>query len=213
MNILRKIQKGFLLLIKLDFIECIKLNLFKKYEGWFLPFRGGYYDIHKTAIIIINKNASFSFNRKKGKDPFQGHFVMEEGAKLIVNGHFSIESGGRVLICKNAALELDSGYIGNNVFIVCKKNIKIGNGATISHNLVLRDNDAHEIIDENYISIKSIEIGDHVWIGTNVTILKGVKIGNGAVIGANSLVNKSIPEKTIAAGNPAKIKKENIRWK
>jgi acetyltransferase-like isoleucine patch superfamily enzyme len=40
-----------------------------------------------------------------------------------------------------------------------------------------------------------------------------VKIGDGAIIGANLLVNKDIPAKTLAAGVPAKIIKENIEWK
>lgn len=55
---------------------------------------------------------------------------------------------------------------------------------------------------------KPIEIGDNVWIGGNVVVLPGVKIGNNSVIGAGSVVNKDIPENTIAVGNPCRsIKK------
>jgi acetyltransferase-like isoleucine patch superfamily enzyme len=122
-------------------------------------------------------------------------------------------TGGRVTICKNAALEVFGGYINHNVFLVCRDKIIIGNGAALSNNLVLRDNDAHEIINNEYKTMKPIEIGNHVWVGTNVIILKGVKIGDGAVIGANTLVNKNIDEKVLAAGNPAKIKRTNIEWK
>ncbi|MDR1553000.1 MAG: acyltransferase [Prevotellaceae bacterium] len=186
----------------------------KKHSGWFIPYRGGYYDIHKKSEIIINRNGRLFFNRKNnGNDPFVGHFVMEEGAKLIIKGKFSIMTGGRVFIGKNATLEITDGYINHNVFLVCGEKITIGKGATISNNVVIRDNDAHEIIDEKYVSKKPIEIGDHVWIGTNVIILKGVKIGNGAVIAANSLVNKDIPEKSLAGGVPIKIIKENIEWR
>ena len=48
-------------------------------------------------------------------------------------------------------------------------------------------------------------IGNDVWIGDNVCILKGVNIGNNVVIGANSVVNKSVQDNCIVAGNPAKI--------
>jgi acetyltransferase-like isoleucine patch superfamily enzyme len=137
---------------------------------------------------------------------------MEDGAQLIVKGRFSIMTGGRVSVYKNAKLELEKGYIGHNVFLICRERITIGSGTIISNNVVIRDNDAHEIIGEKYVSMKPIEIGNHVWIGTNVTILKGVKIGDGAVIGANSLVNKDIPTKCLVAGVPAKVIKENIEW-
>lgn len=46
-----------------------------------------------------------------------------------------------------------------------------------------------------------VEIGDGVWIGTNVVILPGVKIGNYAVIGANSVVRKDVPERGVLTFN------------
>jgi lipopolysaccharide O-acetyltransferase len=52
-----------------------------------------------------------------------------------------------------------------------------------------------------------VTIGDDVWIGDSVAILPGVTIGRGSVIGALSVVNKSIPEYCIAAGNPARVLK------
>ena len=51
-------------------------------------------------------------------------------------------------------------------------------------------------------------IEDNVWIGENVVILPGVTIGKNSIIGANAVVTKSIPENTIAAGNPAVIIKK-----
>lgn len=54
-----------------------------------------------------------------------------------------------------------------------------------------------------------VVIGKNVWIGDKVTILPGVSIGDGSVIAANSVVTKSIPPYSIAAGIPAKIIKQN----
>jgi acetyltransferase-like isoleucine patch superfamily enzyme len=53
------------------------------------------------------------------------------------------------------------------------------------------------------IATRNILIANRSWIGFNVSILKGVRIGEEAVIGAGSVVRKSIPEKSIALGNPA----------
>lgn len=51
----------------------------------------------------------------------------------------------------------------------------------------------------------SIEVGNDVWIGTNVLIMGGVKIGNGAIIAAGSVVTKEVPAYAIVGGCPAKV--------
>ena len=50
-----------------------------------------------------------------------------------------------------------------------------------------------------------IKIGDNVFIGSNTTLLYDVKIGNNVIIGAGSLVNKDIPDGSVAAGVPCKV--------
>lgn len=52
---------------------------------------------------------------------------------------------------------------------------------------------------------RPIKIGKHVWIGSNTIILPGIIVGDYSVIGSGSIVIGHIPEKTIVAGNPARI--------
>jgi acetyltransferase-like isoleucine patch superfamily enzyme len=47
-------------------------------------------------------------------------------------------------------------------------------------------------------------IEDNCYIGPNTVIAKGVNIGTGSVVGANSYVDKSWPQGSKIAGNPAK---------
>ena len=55
---------------------------------------------------------------------------------------------------------------------------------------------------------KPVKIGAYCWICANVTILPGVEIGEGCVIGAGSVVTRSIPAHTLAAGNPCRVIRE-----
>ncbi|MCD8318920.1 MAG: sugar O-acetyltransferase [Paraprevotella sp.] len=52
-----------------------------------------------------------------------------------------------------------------------------------------------------------VTIGEDCWIGGNVTICPGVTIGDRCVIAAGSVVVHDIPSDSLAAGNPALVKK------
>ncbi len=52
---------------------------------------------------------------------------------------------------------------------------------------------------------KPVRIGDCCFIGSLTVIRMGVEIGDHSLIGANSVVNRSVPENSIAVGSPARI--------
>jgi acetyltransferase-like isoleucine patch superfamily enzyme len=54
-------------------------------------------------------------------------------------------------------------------------------------------------------TFEKVEIGDNVWISWNVFILPGVKIGNGTLVSAGAGVTKSLPSRSLASGNPARV--------
>ena len=93
--------------------------------------------------------------------------------------------------------------------------VSIGDKVYISENVTIRDSDNHMLIYEgrtNNVTTAPIVIGNNVWIGMNCTILKGVTIGDGVVIAAGAVVTRDIPAGCLAAGCPAKVIKENIKW-
>ncbi|MDR4495750.1 MAG: acyltransferase [Nitrospirales bacterium] len=55
--------------------------------------------------------------------------------------------------------------------------------------------------------IQPITIRQGCWIGQNVVICPGVTIGSMTIVGANSVVTKSLPDRCIAVGSPARVLK------
>ncbi|MBD3189614.1 MAG: antibiotic acetyltransferase [Candidatus Heimdallarchaeota archaeon] len=70
-----------------------------------------------------------------------------------------------------------------------------------------------ELLDEKlpYVDKGGIEVGNAVWIGTQVIVLPGVTIGDGAIIGAGSIVTKDVEPYSIAVGVPAVHKKYRFK--
>ena len=50
-----------------------------------------------------------------------------------------------------------------------------------------------------------IRIGNHVWLGANVTVLAGVSIGDNAVVAAGAMITEDGPPGALAAGVPARV--------
>ncbi len=52
-----------------------------------------------------------------------------------------------------------------------------------------------------------IAIGEDTWLGGGVRVCPGVKIGKRCIIAAGSVVAKDIPDDSLAAGTPARVKR------
>lgn len=83
--------------------------------------------------------------------------------------------------------------------------INIGDDVTLAPRVHILAHDASTKSTLGYTRLGIVNIGNNVFIGASSTILPGVTIGNNVVIGAGSVVNKDIPDNSIAVGNPAKV--------
>lgn len=138
------------------------------------------------------------------------------GGKLEVLGPFSIGRGCRFDIGNNAIVKLGRGsYINPFTKVIIMNGLEIGDSCAISWNCQFLDSDFHQLkyAGKKEPGLNTINIGNHVWIGSSVFVYKGTIIPNGCVIAANSVVRGIFEEEnTLIAGNPAKVVKKNISW-
>ncbi|MCX2481156.1 acyltransferase [Pedobacter sp. MC2016-15] len=140
---------------------------------------------------------------------------------IILGDNVSIARDS-ILFCTGVIAQKGTGItIGNGTGISARAyfsgqgGIKIGNEVIFgpevkifseNHNFSAPD----QTIKGQGVTRIGVEIGDNCWIGGGVSILDGVVIGKGCVIAAGSVVNKSIPDNSVAAGIPAKVIKNRI---
>lgn len=116
--------------------------------------------------------------------------------------------GGRPSILE---LRLSGAIIGENCHIYGLVDsgheflVSMGDNVTIASGcrLLTHDGSTKKIL--GYSRVGRIDIGNDVFIGASSIVLPNVKIGNRVIIGAGSIVTKSIPDNSVAVGNPAKI--------
>ena len=106
--------------------------------------------------------------------------------------------------------------IADNVDCYCVTMISIGEGTTVSQYSYLCAA-SHDYGDPGILKnpkmpllCAPIDIGNRVWVTSDVFVGPGVKIADGTVILARSTVTEDIAAWKIAAGSPAKVKKDRV---
>ena len=134
-------------------------------------------------------------------------YKLEYGELFTVGKAFSFRKRFTVNINENGKL-----VIGNHVFfnndcsINCKGKITVGDFCIFGENVKIYDHNHRfstyekKILDQGYM-IKSVQIGDNCWIGSNVVILPGANIKPNSIIGAGCVISGEIPEGVIVTAN------------
>jgi acetyltransferase-like isoleucine patch superfamily enzyme len=106
----------------------------------------------------------------------------------------------------------DDCFFGPGLYVSAEQGLQVGNGVMLGPQVMILGGD-HDYRSIGVLMRFSqgggrsgrIVIEDDVWIGGRCIILKGVQIGRGSVIGAGSIVTRTIPPFSVAAGNPCRV--------
>jgi acetyltransferase-like isoleucine patch superfamily enzyme len=86
------------------------------------------------------------------------------------------------------------------------KPVTIGDDTGIGgHCLIFTHGAWLNALDGYPVTYEPVTLGNSVWLPWRVFVMPGTTIGDGSVIGANSLVQGTIPPRSLAVGSPAKV--------
>lgn len=144
--------------------------------------------------------------------------ILENSGSMIFKGSVNIGAACRMIVMPGGKLTFGENVnITGRTSIICGKEIEIGRNSLLSWDIQIMDTDFHNVIDEEGNAInppKAVRIGEHVWIGSRVTVLKGSEIPSDTVIAADTTVMKKLKENYVVfGGNPVHIIKSGINWK
>lgn len=167
----------------------------------------------KNNVVKIPKNACFTYK------------IIGNNNKIVMadttyNPHANIKIG-LIAPCNNCEIKIGKNlHVGSLEFVTPIQEdgmkIEIGDDCMFSVGTEFVPSDSHAIFDETgHVRniAKHIKIGNHVWVGANVTICKNTEIADGCIVGTHSVVSGKFTEPNcIIAGNPARVIRKNISW-
>ena len=104
--------------------------------------------------------------------------------------------------------------IGPRTTLSAVNEVVVEDGVLFGMNVYVADHihafrDPHKPVkDQGLPAPGRVRIGKGAWLGANVVVIadgKDVEIGENAVVGANSVVTRTIPPRSVAAGTPARV--------
>lgn len=135
-----------------------------------------------------------------------------------------VDVGGKVVgninmrLWRRSRVAIGARTTSNGIRIVCDNSeFTCGDDCMFSDSVLIQSSDQHGIIDVSTGEIINMDrtrvvLGDHVWLGRDITIMPNVAIGDGSIIGTGSVVTRDVGPMSIAVGVPAKTVATGRTW-
>ncbi len=141
---------------------------------------------------------------------------VDMGGNIIIGDSSTVGACSKIMTMPKAQLNVGNDVLINHFSILgASESVEIGDHCIFAPYLHITD--AEHSFEDIAVTIKHapiksapVIIQENVWLGSGVIVLMGCNIGKGSVVGAKSLVNKSLPDYSVAFGIPAKIHKSRV---
>jgi acetyltransferase-like isoleucine patch superfamily enzyme len=133
-------------------------------------------------------------------------FSLEAGAEVEIGEGVWLRTEVepvRIVAAEGARIAIGAEALLNGCHLSAKREIALGRRVWIGFGSRILDSDQHDLDAERRERAEPVRVGDHTWIAADVTVLRGVSIGTHCVVGARSLLTRSLPDHTLAFGQPA----------
>jgi len=134
------------------------------------------------------------------------NFVLYPGSRVVVERGtwLRTEVGPLTLVAyADARIHVGPHCLFNGCLVSAKRSVRVGAFAMLGPGTRVYDADQHDLDDAHPERFGPVEIGDHAWVSSDVTVLRGVRIGAHSVVGARSVVTANVPPHTLVLGAPA----------
>jgi len=165
--------------------------------------------IEKGGALDVGNLLDLGFTHRGGRT-YPSELVIRSGGTMRVHTTFSIGTDFRIWVADGAELTFGSGGANYGLRIVCNHSITMGDGVFLGFEVTIRDSDEHTVTGGN--GPGAVVIEDHVLVATRAMIMPGVTIGTGAVVAAGALVTRDVKPRSLVAGVPARVIREDIDW-
>jgi acetyltransferase-like isoleucine patch superfamily enzyme len=107
----------------------------------------------------------------------------------------------------------EKSIFGKDNTVNCYMDVEFGPATLMADWVYLCDfdhvfSDIYVPIKDQGITKKPVRCKGDTWFATKVTVLSGTTVGWGCVVAANAVVNKDIPDFSVAVGVPARVVKD-----
>ena len=142
-----------------------------------------------------------------------GEEYIELGEGCIIGPYCSLSAGvmpGHVIDHSPVVTIGDRVLIGKGSGIVGHHTVVIGDDVFTGHHVYITDaNHGYEDvtlpIGAQFAAPRPVHIGSGSWLGHGTVVLPGADIGRNVAVGAGSVVTGTLPDFSVAVGNPARV--------